>query len=33
LGVAITDSENLTEVHFEVSDVTNRQDPQIWLAR
>lgn len=33
LGVAITDSEGLTEVYFEVSDVTDRQNPEYWLAR
>lgn len=33
LGVAITDSEGLTEVYFEVSDVTTRQNPEQWLAR
>lgn len=33
LGVAITDSEGLTEVYFELSEVTNYQNPESWLAR
>lgn len=33
LGTAITDSEGLTEVHFELIDATNRQNPEHWLAK
>ncbi|HLW50078.1 MAG TPA: M23 family metallopeptidase, partial [Sphingobacteriaceae bacterium] len=33
LGTAITDSEGLTEVHFELIDATNRQNPEQWLAK
>ncbi len=33
LGVAITDSEGLTEVHFQVMDVRVEQNPEVWLAK
>lgn len=33
LGTAITDSEGLTEVHFELIEATNRQNPEHWLAK
>lgn len=33
LGTAITDSEGITEVHFEVIDAMERQNPEQWLAR
>lgn len=33
LGTAITDSEGITEVHFEVIDAMERQNPEHWLAR
>lgn len=33
LGTAITDSEGLTEVHFELIDAMERQNPEQWLAR
>lgn len=33
LGTAITDSEGLTEVHFELIEATNRQNPEQWLAK
>lgn len=33
LGTAITDSEGMTEVHFELIDALVRQNPEHWLAK
>ncbi|HZH55218.1 MAG TPA: peptidoglycan DD-metalloendopeptidase family protein [Sphingobacteriaceae bacterium] len=33
LGTAITDSEGMTEVHFELIDAVVRQNPEHWLAK
>jgi septal ring factor EnvC (AmiA/AmiB activator) len=33
LGTAITDSEGLTEVYFEVIETTTRMNPELWLAK
>ncbi len=33
LGTAITDSEGMTEVYFELIEATNRQNPEHWLAK
>jgi septal ring factor EnvC (AmiA/AmiB activator) len=33
IGIAYTDSEGVAEIQFEISDLENRQNPEIWLAK